>query len=184
VPDWPIIADPDGKLAGQLAVHGWPTALVIQSDGLQVARIGGAPESFAFKLAPYLDVATKKLDRVIVEAQLAAKPKMVSDGPDRLPTRQLQIARKLLDDGNPREAQKVLIQALAAQPDSVLLKLAMAQTLIALDRWDDARNLLQGLLEKSPQTPEAHFLLGKVYEHADNAQGAFNEYRTAAAAQR
>jgi hypothetical protein len=56
----PIVSDADGQLASELDVHGWPTAIVISTDGTEIARVGGTANSLAMKLAAYVELASGK----------------------------------------------------------------------------------------------------------------------------
>jgi hypothetical protein len=141
---WPTVLDPEGKLAGELQIHGWPTGIVLQSDGVQVVRIGGAPESFALKLSPYIDLAAKKLDQAALEQQLNRRT-LVGDGPDRTPMRNLRRAEQMLADGRPQEAETLLVEALKVQPDSVALRVALVRALVALKRGHEATDVLSRL---------------------------------------
>src|SRR4029079_4726233 len=58
----PIVPDADGQLASELDVHGWPTAIVISTDGTEIARVGGTANSLAMKLAAYVELASGQVD--------------------------------------------------------------------------------------------------------------------------
>jgi predicted CXXCH cytochrome family protein len=171
---WPIVPDPDRRISADLDVHGWPTALVLQSDGLQVARIGGSPESFAQKLSPYLQLADKTLDRAAVERQLSQHT-VVGDGA----TRDLLTAQRLISDGKSKQAMKVLAEAIERHPDSIPLRIAIARALIALDRHGEAQGVLKVVLDHSPHSSDAHYLMGVIHEHAGDWQAAAQAYRAA-----
>jgi len=175
---WPTVLDPEGRLANELEVHGWPTALVLQRDGLQVANIGGAADSFAMKLVPYLDLAEKGLDRAVVEQQLAS-PKIVSDGPSSKTDRNLQRARKLTAQGDTKQAHALLAETLREQPNLPLVKVEIIRVFIAEQRWKDAKVSLLYILKESPNLAEAHYLLGIVYEHEEDWPQAALEFRKA-----
>jgi predicted CXXCH cytochrome family protein len=138
---WQTIADPQCTASAQLDVRGWPTALVIRSDGLQVARIGGSTESFLLKLAPYIDVAAKKSDRAQADARIA-RIELINDGPSGIPSRNLQLARQLNEAGKPVEALDLLIEAMKLQPNSIPLQVEMIRTLADLKRGGDAMGML------------------------------------------
>jgi predicted CXXCH cytochrome family protein len=138
---WPIVVDEDRRVSGKLDVHGWPSGLIIRSDGTQVARIGGSPESFAVKLGAYLDVASGREDAEQVERRLA-RPAMIKDRSTPNPARQLQLARKLLDEGSAEAARKVLAEVLRIEPDSLPARVAMIEASCQLGRGAEAISML------------------------------------------
>jgi predicted Zn-dependent protease len=151
------MADPDGTVAARLDVHGWPTALILRSDGMQIARIGGATESFSLKLAPYLAAADS--DRSAAEAdQQRFRTSLITDGPSTIPARNLQLARQLIDTGKPAPALDLLIEAAKIAPKSIPVQLAMIQTLADLKRAGDAMALL-GRIEPAALPAGQHDLL-------------------------
>jgi predicted CXXCH cytochrome family protein len=171
---WPIVSDPDREISSELDVHGWPMALVLQSDGLEVARIGGASESLALKLGPYLELAARTVDRAAVERKLATNT-VIGEGA----ARDLLEAQRLISDKKSREALKLLGQAIERHPDSIDLRVATARALIELGHHDDAKNVLKVVLQHSPDLPDAHYLMGLVHEHAGDWQAAAKSYRAA-----
>jgi hypothetical protein len=171
---WPVVSDPDRKISSELDVHGWPTALVVQSDGLEVARIGGASESLALKLGPYLELAARTLDRAAVQRKLATNT-IVGEGA----ARELFEARRLISAAKPREALKLLEKAFERHPDSVDLRVATARALIDLGHYDDAKSVLKAVLDHSPNLPDAHYLMGLIHENAGDWQAAAKSYRAA-----
>jgi tetratricopeptide (TPR) repeat protein len=171
---WPVVADPDRKISSGLDVHGWPTVLVLQSDGLEVARIGGCSESLALKLGPYLELAARTVDRAAVERKLTTNA-IVGEGAGR----DLLEAQRSISDKKPNEALKLLGQAIERRPESINLRLATARALIDLGRDDEAKNVLRVILDHSPDLPEAHYLMGLIHEHAGDWQAAAKHYRAA-----
>ena len=61
----------------------------------------------------------------------------------------LGLAKSKLDQGNPDEAEEILIDFLNKNPNDEYGRLELSRVLIALDRKDEARNLLVSLLESS-----------------------------------
>lgn len=139
---WPLIEDGNYELSHHMGVEAWPTILVVRSDGSEAARLGGGAESLALKLDAYTDYAAQKIDRAAL-AERTAKPGVVSDGPERESTRQLQLAQKLLDENKPEEALKLLIQALQAQPRSIRLRMGIVKIMIEHGRAADAIRILE-----------------------------------------
>lgn len=133
---WPVVLDADCTIASQLDVHGWPTALVLRPDGLQVARIGGAPESLVLKLGPYLDLASGAAGQADLEQRLATNG-VVSDGPTRRASRDRQLAEKLLSEAKPADALKLLNESLKIEPDSLPLSVLRIRALLAMNKGTD-----------------------------------------------
>jgi predicted CXXCH cytochrome family protein len=52
-----------------------------------------------------------------------------------------------------------------------------AKSQIALLRWDEAQQILSETVRRNPACIDAHFLLGQIYEHANDWQNAAREYR-------
>jgi thiol-disulfide isomerase/thioredoxin len=58
---WRNFWDEDGKLGGQWAVRGYPTMIVLDHEGNEVARIVGAGKANEAKLAAAIDEALAKV---------------------------------------------------------------------------------------------------------------------------
>jgi len=54
-----------------------------------------------------------------------------------------------------------------------------ARALAALNRWPEAKSAAEAALAENPNFPQAHLLLGQVYEHAGDWPRAAAEYRAA-----
>jgi predicted CXXCH cytochrome family protein len=206
-PAWRLVIDDDEALAKLANVRGRPATLVINPDGLQIARLGGAAPSMALKLRSYVESPSPD----------AAEPGgvVVTGGTDQHQRWRLQNARTLLAQGKPQQAVRMIREALDEDPGSATLQVALievlastpqadealqrittlpptaappgrvavlqAQALITLQRWDEALKLLQ-TATASPDAPaEAHYLLGQALEHAGRWQDAAKAYRDAAA---
>ncbi len=48
------------------------------------------------------------------------------------------------------------------------------------DRLDEARKLVEGVLQKEPASAEAHYLLGRIQERQGEVEPAVRSYRRAA----
>ncbi|MEX0774916.1 MAG: cytochrome c3 family protein [Phycisphaeraceae bacterium] len=138
---WPVIADEADVLSEKLGVRGWPTTVVLRPDGQKVATIAGAPASLAIRLAPYLDFAAGKIDRHAVE-QHAIKSGIVTDDPQRQAEWDIQMAQKLLEEGQPQRARKVLAEAIRDRGPTPRLQAAMAHTLLQLGQAKEALTLI------------------------------------------
>jgi thioredoxin-like negative regulator of GroEL len=201
---WPVVADEKGAAAEGMGVHGWPATVVVRVDGAEVARVGGAPESLAFRMGAYLELAEGKAGKP------SSRPVIIGDGKAKSPAGDLKVAEELMAKGQAEQARKVLEEALGRSPNAVQLRVglikAMAQlrrsealgmldklpkdalgademevlrgrVLMGISRWSDAKTVLLGVVGRRPEMVEAHYLLGQVYEHEKDWEKAAREYR-------
>ncbi len=138
---WPIVLDPSEELFTQLQVHVWPTTLILRSDGSQVARLSGVPESLSLAIAAQTEFASGKIDRATLTQRLTAKA-VAGDTPARKLARELQAAQKLAASDKPEQARKLLTDLLANDPANSAIKLELLKVLTQLGLPDRALNLL------------------------------------------
>ena len=141
---WPIVADPEHNVSGKMSVYAWPTTLLLDADGRQVAHIGGMPSTFGKDVSAYLDFLGKRIDQEELDKRLAAHDVVVSSGHE-VATRHLQVARRLLDRRQFDQAQRELNQALKARPNDPRLHLAMARVRLGQHEPQEALNLLDSI---------------------------------------
>lgn len=142
--DWPMVIDPEGILAQQLNVRAWPTLLIVQSDGLVVARIHGASPTLALKLKSYLrDPQTSGNGGVTPNGRADVAPIDIS--PEGIAERYRRVARRLIDEGRAQQADRVLDEGLALHPDATPLRILKVETLVQLGQAGDAMILLDQL---------------------------------------
>lgn len=158
---WPIVPDPDFELSRRMGLHVWPTTVVIQSDGAQVARLGGAPQSFPNELNAWIDLAAKKIDRTTLNQRLA-KHDPWDDEPSQRATRLFQTAQRLLQENNLEAARRTLAEALRLQPDSAPIQASLITTLVQLKRPKEAMDLLAKLPANVLAPWEESLLRGRV----------------------
>jgi hypothetical protein len=205
---WVVVADPDFAASGQMAIHVWPTTLVIKPDGAQAAHLAGSPDN----LATYLDYASSKLDDAGLKARLAAR-EVVTDSPTQAAARHFQTAQRLLDQGQLEPARAELNEGLKLAPNDPMLALLSARVsiqmdkpkdaidvldrlpagsapqfqvsllrgraLIAMQKWSDAKAVLPEALKLNPSPAEVHYLLGLCYQHDQDFAHAADEFRLA-----
>lgn len=140
-----INADVEQALAGHFRVRSLPTVLVVWQGQIVEQLVGVQPES-AY--------------RAIID-QLCAPP----GDPVR------EQAEMLWQQGRRKQAVELLGEALKQEPDSVDLKVALAEKLLQLDRSEKARMLLQSLPADEQTRQPASGLLARL-QFADLAQGA------------
>jgi predicted CXXCH cytochrome family protein len=141
---WPVVPDADYDLSRRMGLHVWPTVVVVQSDGAQLTRMGGAPQSLATELSAWLDLAARKIDRATLDQRLA-KQNPWEEEPARRAGRLLQMGQRLLNDNNPDAARRLLAEALRIQPDSTPVQAALIAALTQLNRPKEAADLLAKL---------------------------------------
>jgi predicted Zn-dependent protease len=109
-----------------------------------VARISGAPESLALRLAPYVDLAAGKV-AVTSDDPRSLGAAVVGDKPDAARVWQLAVARQLLAEGQADRAVRLLGDAVKADPASIPLRLAMVEALASSGQGRDALTWLESL---------------------------------------
>lgn len=140
-----INADAEQALAGHFRVRSLPTVMVVWQGQIVEQLVGAQPES-AY--------------RAVID-QLRAKP-------GDLIREQVEA---LWQQGRQKQAVELLGEALKQEPDSVELKIALAEKLLQLDRGEKARVLLQSLPAEDQVRQPASGLLARL-QFADLAQGA------------
>ncbi len=141
---WPVVADAECRLSEQVEVHVWPTILVLDQEGNQTARLSGTPESLALALAAHVDHAAGRISLAEVADRLT-KIKAVGDDPAKKAERQMRLADQLLLDGKTDQARKILSEAMTLQPESSAIRLRLARVLVTLQKYRDAREILDKL---------------------------------------
>jgi tetratricopeptide (TPR) repeat protein len=129
---WLTVADPEFAASGKMNIHVWPTTLVVKSDGLEVAHLAGMPKSFASELHAYLDLALGKINETTLKQRLGAND-IVTDGPEQVAARHLQVAQRMLEQGHIEQARGELNQGLKHNPQDPMLQLTLARVHVLLN---------------------------------------------------
>lgn len=140
-----VNADAEQALAAHFQVRSLPTVMVVWQGQIVEQLVGVKPES-AY--------------RAVID-QLRAKPGDLI----------LEQVETLWQQGRQKQAVELLGEALKQEPDSVELKVALAEKLLQLDRGEKARVLLQSLPTEEQNRQPASGLLARL-QFADLAQGA------------
>jgi tetratricopeptide (TPR) repeat protein len=156
---WTVLNDPDFALVGQLQVRVWPTSIVVTPEGKELARLRGLPESYARDLGAYLAFATKQIDRKTLDQKLAGTD-IVSDSPEQMAERHLQVALRLMEKGLIEQARLELDRGLKLHPADQRIELALARVYLTLDQPQQAQALLEKYNEKSALAGEVGTLKG------------------------
>jgi predicted CXXCH cytochrome family protein len=170
------LADADGSIASELDVHGWPTTLVVTAAGVEIARLSGAPESLPIKLPAYLDLADGKITSATTQVAVQT---IVGDEAEKKGAHEIRRVEMLITSGKPNEALKLLLKLPDGAMPAWQYNLLGARALAALNRWPEAKSAAEAALAEHANLPQAHFLLGQVYEHAGDWPRAAAEYRAA-----
>ena len=141
-------ADAEQALAAHFRVRSLPTVMVVWQGQIVEQLVGLQPE------AAY---------RQIID-QFGAAPEASGD----LIGEQVEV---LWQRGRQKQAIELLRDALKQEPDSVQLKIMLADKLLQLDRGEEARTLLQSLPAEERGRQPASGLLARL-QFADLAQGA------------
>jgi predicted CXXCH cytochrome family protein len=136
----PIVLDADGTIAAELAVHGWPTALVITSDGTEIARVGGTASALAVKLPAYVDLAAGRVDRRNAERRATTREVVGDQAVEShsSASRDLHEAERLIAAGRFAEARQILVRILPQAHDSARANYLMGRVLEHEQDWPGA----------------------------------------------
>jgi predicted CXXCH cytochrome family protein len=159
----PVIADGDSLLAAQQGVYGWPVTLVVSSDGSELARIRGTPQSLAMKLTAYLDFAAQRIDAQQLAEKISRDEPAEASDLSKKTQRMLATARQLLADGNVEQARSVLTEALKLEPRSAPLLVAMVDTLIELKQGRFAIGTIARIPQGAMPQAELDVLRARIY---------------------
>ncbi len=139
-----VNADAEQALAGHFQVRSLPTVMVVWQGQIVDQWVGVQPES----------TYREAIDRY-------------QTNPGELIMEQVDL---LWQRGHQQQAVELLHEALKQEPDSVELKVALADKLLQLDRGEDARALLESLPAEERDRQPASGLLARL-RFADLAQG-------------
>jgi hypothetical protein len=159
---WPVVPDPDFAASGKLAVHVWPTTIVVRPDGQQAGHLAGMPISYAADLHAYLDSAAGKIDAPTLQNRLT-NHEVVQDDAAQQAARHLQVAKRLLETGDLPKAKSELQTGLKLQPQNPALLLTMAQVHLLTSDPKSAQSILEKLDPASVPAWQLHLLRGRAF---------------------
>ncbi len=102
--------------------------------------------------------------------------------PDAVDTVRIKAAETYVELGDYGSARARLEEAIASLDDEFLVLMArnqLASVLILDDRLDRAEEVLDDTIERYPESADAYYYLGIVYDRTDRAVGARDLWRTA-----
>jgi tetratricopeptide (TPR) repeat protein len=141
---WSVVVDADFAASGKMAIHVWPTTLVIKASGAQVAHLAGMPKTFATDLAAYLDFVAGKIDDATLQKRLTTQD-VITDSPAQAASRHLQVAQRLLEQSQVEQAKTELTAGLKYVPNDPMLQLTLARVYVLLSQPKDAIDILDKL---------------------------------------
>jgi tetratricopeptide (TPR) repeat protein len=154
------VIDPDYVAAGQMAVHVWPTTVVVGGNSEQLAHLPGMSKSYGTELDAYLEFATGKADQATLQRRLNTS-EVIADSAEQMAGRHLQVAQRLLEKGSVDQASAELTEGLKLQPKSTSLQLAMAQVLLAQGQTQRALQIADDLDGKGVPAWQINLLRGR-----------------------
>jgi tetratricopeptide (TPR) repeat protein len=157
-----MVLDPGYVASGAMGIHVWPTALVVDKTGAQVAHLGGISGSYSKELDAYLAFAGGKIDAAALKQRLGVSD-VVGDTPEQVAARHLSVALRLMEKGQFGEAQKEISEGLKRQPTSGPLQLAMARVLIRRGEAGEAAKLVERMEAGAVPAWQRNLIRAKVH---------------------
>jgi Tfp pilus assembly protein PilF len=189
-----------------LEVHAWPIVLVIDRDGLELARVSDSSPMLRERLQSYLTgVGPRKIAAAVTQPTTTPSTTRAA--------RLLRLAEGLLNQNKADQSMKLLEEALRLQPQSTNVNLAIiraeiqlshgyealsilrqipadelpadrrglleGEIFMSLEKWEDAKRLLTAVAVNKSESRRVHELLAQIYEHQKDWQRAAMEYRAA-----
>jgi tetratricopeptide (TPR) repeat protein len=155
-----VVLDPEYTASGEMRIHVWPTTVLANANGEQVAHLGGVSNTYATELGAYLQFAAGTIDHATLKQRLATS-NVVGDSNEQMASRHLQVAERLLDKGRLEEARNELAEGLKREPGSVPLKVAMAKVLLQQGDAKSAMALIDGLDQTAVAPWQLNLLRGR-----------------------
>jgi tetratricopeptide (TPR) repeat protein len=177
-PELAVVADPDYAISGRLDVHAWPTTVVINDKGDELAHIGGISKSYSLEVAAYSDYAAGRLDRAALEKRLGDRG-VVADNAAQAAARHLQVAQKMLSRGKFEEAETEINAGLRLNPESAPLRLAQVRVLVQKGNAEEARKVLESVQPGSVAQYQLQLARGRVMLASGDASGAAEQFEQA-----
>ena len=193
VASWPatLIVRPDATVVSHIA--GAPLSLTF-AIGAYIDFASGKIERDALheQLARHALVSDGPVQKAVWHAQMGER--LLIEG-------KAELAKQMFLDGLKLDATNVPLQAGLAEAliqlndaDAALKQLAKlppnaiapwqqnllrGKALVALGRWNEAKVAAQAVLQERPETADAHYLMGRIYEQEKDWANAAKSYRMA-----
>ncbi len=173
----PLGLDFDRVLYGQLGIVVLPTTIVVDAKGRLAHVIAGYKPDFVHMLDAYARHALGLLDDTQLEEHLTAKG-FHHDTPADRAARHRAAAGLLREKGLREQAERELRSALEVDPTDVEARLDLASLCMAMDRFDEARPLVDEVMKNQADNRRAKLLRGILLFHDekfDEAEKVLNE---------
>jgi len=173
----PMGLDFDRVLYGQLGIIVLPTTIVVDAKGRLAHVIAGYKPDYVHMLDAYARHALGLLDDKQLEEQLTAKGFHHDTAADRA-ARHRAAAGLLREKGLREQAEKELRSAMEVDPTDMEARLDLASLCIAMERFDEARSLVDEVNKNEAHNRLAKLLHGMLLFHdgqLDQAEKALNE---------
>ena len=155
----PVVIDADYDASGKFGVRVWPTVVILNPKGQQMAHVPGLPVSFSNDVAAYLDFAAGKLDQAGLDKQLANR-EVVADSTDQKAARHAEVALRLAEKGMKELAQAEVAKAVELKPENPALLLSLARTDLMTGDVKGAEGLLARVPAGAQSPAEMNLLKG------------------------
>ena len=173
----PLGLDFDRVLYGQLGIIVLPTTIVVDAKGRLAHVIAGYKPDYIHMLDAYARHALGLLNDTELEAHLTARG-FHHDTPADRAARHRAAAGLLREKGLRNQAEKELRSAMELDPTDMEARLDLASLCIAMDRFDEARPLVDEVMKSQATNRRAKLLRGMLFFHdgqLDDAQIILNE---------
>lgn len=151
---FPLLMDAKKDLYAAYGLYLTPSTVVLD----KAHRIDAAVSSFRPDLPDELEVSLARA----LGLRVAAKPKAPAPDPEGNSDPDLNLARRLLEQDQPKEALPLLEKTVARLPGSSSARQLQAEAFIRMKRYPEARQALDKALANSPGSKNALALLGRV----------------------
>ena len=157
----PVVLDPEFTASGQMSIHVWPTTVVVNSSGKQVAHLAGLSSTYTRELDAYLAYASGKIDDATLKQKLT-NDKVIADSEHQMASRHLQVAQKLLAKGSVDEARNEIEEGLKREPSSASLKVLMVRVMLLKGETKSAGEMIDSLDKSAIPAWQINQLRGKL----------------------
>jgi tetratricopeptide (TPR) repeat protein len=150
-----------GRVGGREQLRDYLAAITQGGDALAAFRdaFGEEPGALTSRLRSYMDTPALPVARVAVPADGEVDaPALTAPSPGEV---DCLLGDLLLHQDRPREARRHLERSLAMDPGFGPAREGLAAVALGQARWDEARVLLRGVLDREPDSPLA------LYRYAD-----------------
>ncbi len=133
----PLAFDPQRTLYADLGLIAFPSTLIIDPDGKLIHALSTHSPNYPYVLEGYIRHALGTLDDAGLSEYLKAR-QLPTSSPASQAARHRAVARLMREKGLDEAAEKELLSALELDPQSLDVRLDLAELYLHLDRIDEA----------------------------------------------